>query len=288
MDLVERFARGWRLIKASTAVLNADGEMLLLPILSGAITVILGGALVWQAFDAGTFDALNKGNSLAGLPAFYVWLFGFYVVEYFVIIFFNTALVGAALQRLDGGDPTIHSALGLALRRVLPILGYAIISATVGMILRALGERGGIIGRLVAAGADIAWTVATLLVVPVLAAEGVGPGEAITRSGELVRKTWGENLIGGSGISLVTGLVTTLAALAGYGGWMLYAAGNMAGVPVIGVAAFVGVGAVAYGTALSAIYTAALYYFAALGEPPVGFDGNLVRGAFASRDTAEI
>jgi hypothetical protein len=286
-NLVTGFPRTWQLIKASTRVLNADGELLLLPIMSGTATLLIGGALVWQAMGTGTFPEVADGEVLTAQPEFYLWLFGFYIVMYFVSIFFNTALVGAAIERLEGGDPTIRSAIRLAGRRVLQILGYAIISATVGMLLRAIGERGGIVGRFVAGAIGLAWTVATFLVIPVLAAEGVGPMEAVERSGALLRKTWGENLIGNSGISLVTGIVAAFAASAGIAGWVLYDNGHEAAVVIIGVAVFVGVAAIAFGAALTGVYTAAVYYFAVIGEPPPGFDRNLVRGAFERKPNAE-
>ncbi len=215
-DPVSRIARSWRLIKASTAVLNDDGELLLLPILAGAASLAVGGAMLWQAFDFGTFAGFSEGEATNPPASFYAWLFVFYLVQYFIIIFFNTALVGAAIERLDGGDPTIRSALGLAFRRIMPIFGYALVSATIGVLLRLLGERLGIIGRLIAAGAGLGWTVMTFLVVPVLAAEGIDPLEAIQRSAALLRKTWGENLIGSAGISVIMGALGGIVILAAF------------------------------------------------------------------------
>ena len=277
--------RSWRLIKASTAVLNEDGELLFLPILSAAAALTMSGALIWQAVDSGAFATLKDHDTLSATPSLYAWLFVFYIVQYFIVIFFNTALVGAAIERLDGGDPTVRSALGLAFARLPQILGYAVISATVGMVLRVIGERGGIIGRLVAGSLGLTWTIVTFLVVPLLAAEGLGPMEAIERSGQLLRKTWGENLIGSSGISIVTGIVAAIAAMAGVGGWFLFASGNALGIPLIGLAVFFGVGAIAFGSALSAVYAATLYYYAVLGAPPAGFDKDLVRNAFETKES---
>ena len=275
-----RAIRTWRLIKASTDVIKNDGELLLLPLLSGIVASALLGALVSQAVADGTFAAMKDHHTFGATQSFYVWLFAFYIVAYFVNIFFNTALVGAAIERLDGGDPTIRSALGLAFRRLPAILGYAIISATVGLFLRALGERGGIIGRIVAGSLEFAWSIATFLVVPVLAAEGVGPMEAIERSAELLKKTWGENLIGSSGIAVVTGFAAAGAAAAGLGGYYLFDVGNALGMPVMIVAGFAFVGVVAFGSALSAVYSAALYAYAVLGEPPAGFDRSALQDAF--------
>ncbi len=53
-DPISSFSRSWRLIKASIAVLNADGELLVLPLLSGIATAAVGGSLIWQAYSDGT------------------------------------------------------------------------------------------------------------------------------------------------------------------------------------------------------------------------------------------
>ena len=284
MDFISGAARSWRLIKASTKVLSDDGELLLLPILSGAATISVCGMLVWQAMNDGSFDAVREGANPADLPlSLYVWLFAFYLVQYFIIIFFNTALVGAAIERLDGGDPTIRSALGLAFRRIVHIFGYALVSATIGMILRTIGERLGLLGRLIELGAGLAWTVTTFLVVPVLAVENIGPVEAISRSAGLLRKTWGENIVGSAGISLVMGAAmavvifpTVFAAKAVGDDWSL-------GVPLLLGAGLLLAGLMAFGAALQAVYTAAVYYYAVVGEPPEGFDRDLIRDSFARK-----
>ena len=70
--------------------------------------------------------------------------------------------------RLDGGSPTLGDGLRIANGRIGTILGYAVISATVGVILRAIQERVGFIGRLIAGLLGAGWAVATFLVVPVI------------------------------------------------------------------------------------------------------------------------
>ena len=280
-DFISRAERSWRLIKASTAVLQDDGELLLLPILSGAATLIVVGAFVWPAMTDGTFEGLKEGQALPA--SVYVWLFAFYLVQYFVIIFFNTALVGAALDRLEGRDPTIRSALALAARRIGPIFGYALVSATVGLLLRFIGERLGLIGRLIEAGAGLAWTVTTFLVVPVLAAEGIGPVEAIERSVGLLKKTWGENIVGSAGISLVMGFFSTVVMLAFMASIPLLPAHQAVALALMIALALAFIAVLAFGAALSAVYSAAVYYYAVTGEPPIDFDREMVRGAFAPK-----
>src|SRR6478736_5513582 len=79
---------------------------------------------------------------------------------------------------------------------------WAIVSATVSIVLRAIEQRGGIFGRIIGSIAGVAWTVVTFLVLPVLVFEGLGPMAAVKRSGELFKRTWGENLVTIAGIGI--------------------------------------------------------------------------------------
>jgi hypothetical protein len=277
-------ARSWHLVRASWDVLRADKELLVLPFLSGIATFAVAGMFIGAAFGSGAFEALQSGSDALGL-GFYAGLFLFYVVQYFVIIFFNTALVGAAIERLQGGDPTVASALRLAQSRIGAIFGYAVISATVGVLLRMLAERHGFIGRMLEGVIGFAWTVTTFLVVPVLAAEGVGPLDALSKSATLLKRTWGETLIGNAGISLVL-------ATAGGGVVLVYGFGGFAladsGMPVrafplmaVGVIAFLLI--VLVGSALTSIYAAAVYRYAVDGKAPGGFDRGMIEGAFTRK-----
>src|SRR5690606_18457675 len=134
-------------------------------------------------------------------------------VQYFVIFFFNTALVGAAMIRLDGGDPTVSDGLRIARGKWATILGYAAIAATVGMLLRALEQRAGVVGRIVSGLIGAAWAVAPDLTVPVLGARDVGPIEAVKESASLLKATWGENIIGNGGIGLVFTIANVVLVL---------------------------------------------------------------------------
>jgi Family of unknown function (DUF6159) len=284
---ISRFERSWLLIKASLQVLRTDNALLILPALSGLATIMLAIGFVVLASADGVFTAMHAGRSLHTSGQFYAWLFCWYVVQYFVVIFFNTALVGAAIALLHGERPTVGLALELAVSRIGAILGYAVISATVGVLLHALAERFGLIGRLIEGALGLAWTAATFLVVPILAAEGVGPWQAIQRSTELLRKTWGENLIGNAGITVVMSSISGITAVVGFGGGMALV---RLGHPVLGVAMFSAaitalLLVVLVAAALSGIYSAAVYYYAVVGQPPAGFDADMVRDAFTRKGT---
>ena len=214
--------------------------------------------------------------------AMYAVLFAFYVVQYFVIIFFNSALVGAALIRLRGGDPTVADGFRIAMSKLPAILGYAVISATVGMILRAVQERLGFVGRFVVGLIGLAWTVATFLVVPVLVNNDVGPIDAVKRSAELLKKTWGENLIGNAGIGVVFGVAIFVLAIVGGGLIVLAATSGMTSLLIAVVVAFVValMLLVLIQAALQGVYAAALYRYAAEGEAGGGFAHDMVADAF--------
>ena len=283
---MSRFARSWQLIKASRAVLRADRSLLILPALSGLATIVLMAGFVGLAISNDAFMAtLRHRGSFDDKAPFYAGLFAWYVVQYFIVIFFNTALIGAAMQVLDGGRPTLGTALKLALSRIGVILGYAVISATVGVILRIIAERLGFVGRLIEGVLGLAWTAATFLVVPILAAENVGPWQAITRSTALLRQTWGENLIGNAGISLVMSLITALIAFNGFGGGAILL---MNGLPVLGIALIAAtvvaiLAVILFTAALTGIYAAVVYRYAVVGKPPAGFDDALIRDAFTRK-----
>jgi hypothetical protein len=275
-----KFARSWELMKASAAVLRSDKSLLMFPLLSGLCCMLVAASfLIPIAMVAiGAEHEGRQGLSAAG----YVALFAFYLVQYFVIIFFNTALAGAALQRLRGEPTSVGAGFAVAKSRVGAIFGYALIAATVGLFLRALQERLGFVGRIVAGLLGLAWTVAAFLVVPVLASENVGPMEAVKRSVELLKRTWGENLIGNAGIGVVFGVLTFVAVLVA--GVLVVGAVSTQSMPLIVAAiavAVVGLSLLALVQAsLQGIYAAALYQYAEEGRVGMGFDQALLEQAF--------
>ncbi len=282
--MFERFSRSWSLIKASAGVLSKDKELLVFPLLSAIATLIVAAAFLLPAFGLGVLDGLGEDGAGLSLAA-YVLAFLFYLVQYFVIFFFNAALVGAAMIRLDGGDPTLRDGLRIASGKIVPILGYAAIAATVGMVLRAVQERAGFIGRIVVGFIGVAWTVASFLVVPVLVSRDIGPVDAVKESAVLLKKTWGENVIGQGGVGLVFGLLMF--------GIVLVGAAAIVGAAMSGSMVLVGVVATLFvialmvagliQAALTGIYSAALYRYASGDGATEGFDAGLLEHAFAAK-----
>lgn len=289
-DMLDRFLRSCQLLKASWDVLRSDRELIVLPVFSvlATVTAMLILVILMQTAGVDLREFQHQSVLLAGQqdPTVYVWIFIAYLVTYFIAFFFNTALVGAALERLKGGEPSVDSALALASHRIGPIFGYALVSATVGVLMAIFVERiGGILGRLLGIGFSLAWTVATFLVVPILAAEGVGPIKAIEESSTLLRKTWGESLIGNVGISLAMSAISFAILIFGCAsGIVVFRAGYAELLPPIlaGTMVLVVISAL-LGSALRGIYVAAVYYYAVAGEPPWSFQKSALQGTFMKK-----
>jgi hypothetical protein len=258
---MDRIRRGFRLLGASWDVLRSDKELLLLPILSFlAIAVATAGigALAW----AGGLG--SERDSLTALD--YVYLCVFYFVAYFIGIFFNAAVVGAATIRLQGGDPTVGDGLRLASSRLGKIAGWAAISATVGLILRSLEERFGFLGDLIIGLIGVVWGAITFFVVPVLIYEPVGPVEGIKRSASIFRQRWGEQMTGNVAIGLAVFLIgLPVLVVAGLVAAVAMPVGIVIGVLAIGAL-------IAVGTAVSGVFQAALYRYATTGAAGGAFD----------------
>lgn len=279
-----KFSRSWSLIKASASVLRSDSELLVFPLLSSVAALLVLITFVGPVVLLQGVDPRAAGYEEMSWPML-VWMFGFYLVNYFVIFFFNSALVGAAMIRLDGGNPSVADGLRIAMSRVGMIFGYAAIAATVGLVLQLVRERSGALGRWISGLLGMAWTVATFLVVPVLVSQRIGPVDALKESAKLLRKTWGENLIGNGGIGVVGGLAVFGTIIVGVAASALaFVSGMMAlGVVcvVMTVLAVLVIGLIQ--SALSAIYSAVLYRYASGASLPPPFEPKLLEQAFASR-----
>lgn len=278
---MSKLSRSWELARASLSVLRSDKELLIFPLMSAMAILTLFASFIVPAIKF----HLVADHQTQPPPVFYVWMGCFYLAVYFVGLFFNTALVGAALIRLSGGNPTVSDGLAIAWRRAARIFGYAVIAATVGVVLNAISERLGFIGRFIVGLVGLGWAVATFLVVPILATRDIGPMDAIKESSGLLRRSWGENLAGNAGLGLATVLVFFAVAFVGFpaGVALLHSPLHAVGAAVI-AATVVALAVVGLGSAaLTGIYSAALYRFAVDGAAPSGFDGSVLRDAFKSK-----
>ncbi len=279
--MFDKFTNSWKLFKAAASVLAADRELLIFPILSTIGIVIISLTFAVPMFLSNFFDAIF--SSRFGVMG-YVVLFLFYIVQYTVVFYANTALVGAAMIRLNGGDPTVSDGFRIANSRFGAIIGYALIAATVGMILKALSRQKGV-GRIIISLIGMAWNLATYLVVPVLAVEGIGPVAAIKQSVSLLRKTWGEQIIGNFGLGFVFGIANILLIIVFVP--IIILAINTQSILLIASAVVIFIILIAVSglvnSSLNGIYTAAVYQFASSGKSSTFFDDQMVVNAFSRK-----
>jgi hypothetical protein len=283
----DKISRSWSLAGQCWDVLKEDPALLVFPLLSSIVLLVLLGSFALPVFaiyhslqPAGDGTTTHTSRLL-----FYVTMYLFYFVSYTVMMFFNSALISVALKRLDGESASVREGLQMALERLPAILGYAIIAATVGTILRAIEERVGFIGRIVIGIIGAGWTIATAMTLPVLIEEDVGPVEAISRSLALLRRNWGENVIGNGGISLGVAVVAIpivgVSLLIVFAAISTHASASIFLAMALFVITMIALGLVS--TTLHSIYTAALYRFATGSKENAGIDGDLLAQAYRQK-----
>ena len=281
-----RFSRSWELVKESFAVLRSDKQLMLFPILS-SIACLVTTAMIAVG---GVFAVLPsiKAAALAGQrwqptnnSSYMLLIFAIYVVNYFIMVFFNVALVGVANSRLMGGSWTFRDGMELAWARKGTIFLWALFAATVGMILRTIEQRMGLIGKIIMRIIGVAWTLACYFVVPVLAFEDLNPVDAVKRSARLFRDTWGERVAGGFSI----GLVFLVLMLPGFGAWIAMSVAFGVKGMLIGLALLVLYMIVlsVVSSAVQGIFNAALYRYACFKQVPPAFTPQLITGAWTPK-----
>lgn len=277
------FSRSWDLLGQSFSLLKSDKQLIWLPIVSG-ISCILATLIIFSSaflflVPAGGIPHGPAGQKLI-TQEFAPFVFLYYLVTYSIVIFFNVALVSIASNRLAGGQATINDGLQAAWARKWRIFQWALLSATVGMILRAIQERAGFIGRIIIGIVGFVWTLASFFVVPLIAAEDIGPVEALYKSVDLFRKTWGEELVSGFSFGLIF-IVLALPSV------LLPFVAARFGPQAIAVSAVImilyWIALAIISSAAQGIFVAALYRYATTGEVAAGFDRDELASAWRSK-----
>jgi hypothetical protein len=279
---------GWQLAQQSWRVLKLDKELLLFPLISGIACLFVMASFAVPLWASGYVDAVMDGNEngigQTNQIIGYVVLFAYYFVNYFVIIFFNSALIACAIIRFKGGNPNLKDGLSAACSRLPQIAGWAVVAATVGLILRIIESRSERAGAFVASLLGMAWSAVTYFVVPVIVVERAGPIKAAKRSFQILKRTWGEALIANFGIGFIVFLASLIAIIPLFLGAVAIGSGLIPlGIVaiVIGVVALLIVSLIS--SALNSIIIGALYLYASEGTVPQQFDDNFFRHAFAQK-----
>ncbi len=258
-------------------VLKEDKRLLVFPLISGICCLLLLASFAIPIFLTGAWHPPAHDAAPLQQAIYYGTLFSFYFCNYFIVVFFNAAIVSCAATRMSGGNPTVGDGLRAAVSRLPVIFGWAVVSATVGLILRVIEDRSERIGQIVAGLLGLAWTVVSFLVVPILVIENKGPFAALQDSTALLKKTWGEQLVSNfsfGGIFFLLAIPAFALVMLGF-----YLGGAVGGIVCIVLAAIYLIVLSLVQSALQAIFQTALYLYARDGQVPAGFRSEVLNGA---------
>ncbi len=278
---MNKIYRTWSLMSACWQILKKDKEILVFPLISGVCCLALLASFVIPFYLTGNWQRSETGAETSSQAVYYVTLFLFYVCNYFVVIFFNCAIVACATIRMGGGDPTVRDGLRAATSRLPAIAGWAVVSATVGLVLRIIEERSEKIGRFVAGLLGMAWTLVSFLVIPILVVENKGPLSALKESTQLLKKTWGEQLAGTFSFGLLFFLLGIPALALAFLGF--FSANTAIAFLCVGLAVAYLIALALVQSALQAIFQSAVYLYARNGQVPEGFEEEYLSGAMVQR-----
>ena len=213
MNLMTRFSNGWTIAINSFKVLKENRQLVIFPILSGAsiIIVLASFCVALIGYSGWNLDQVSEPGKMMS----YALLFLFYIVNYFIIVFFNMALVHCTSLYFKGEEVTVQKGIDFSMSRIGSILGWAVFAGIVGGILKIIQENVGSLGKIITGLVGIVWSIATFFVVPVIAYENLGPIAAFERSAMLMKQKWGESIGAGFSFGLIQlGAVAIIALIA--------------------------------------------------------------------------
>lgn len=277
-----KIGQTWSLMGGAWEILKKDKELLVFPVISGIACLAVMASFAIPMVTSGAIERIPSSDAPpADHIAYYGVLFLFYWTTYFVIVFFNTAVVACAVKRIAGGNPTLGDGFSASFARLGLILGWSALAATVGIVLRILEDRSKGVARFVTGFLGIAWSLASYLAIPVLVVERKGPLAALKESAALLKKTWGNQLVGNFSFGFVFFLLAIpgiALAVFGFGG--IVSGQAAVGVLLIGIgAAWLLLMAIVQST-LQIIFQAVLYVYARDGVVPAEFDPKALAGVF--------
>ncbi|MDO8729895.1 MAG: DUF6159 family protein [Candidatus Omnitrophota bacterium] len=269
----------WELMAASWNVYRKDKEMILFSLLEWVLILSSFGLFMIAIYSimggragilAGAGDKFQSNLFYFGIKPF-VALFLWMLAANAAIYFSTAAIVGCVITRFIGEDPTLETGFRMAFKRLPALLGWAAVVTGLRFLLGLLGRTR--IEKIVADVSNIAFNLLSFFAVPVIIIEGKPPLKALARSAELLRETWGKQLVGQISFGAIFGVLM----LPGVGllftpGWMFKTCG----------VAYLILAQALYDT-LTTVFQTALYVYARYKKTPEGFDEELLRAAVHSK-----
>jgi len=211
MSFFERLSNGWTITMNSFTILKKNKQLIIFPVLSGISLILVMGSFITGTLAVAGWDVdyIQTDNQLIN----YAVMFGFYFINYFIIVFFNMALIHCTKLYFAGEEISLSIGLKFSVSKIGAIVSWSLFAATVGTILKIIQENTGIIGKIITGLLGIVWSVTTFFVVPIIAYENLGPIAAFKRSTRLMKQKWGESLSSTFSLGLIQLAVFLLAAI---------------------------------------------------------------------------
>jgi len=284
------FSRSWMITKLTFGVINKDRELLWFALLAFIFSTLFSVAMIFPTVISALMENEFSQESLQVFE--YVIIFLTYFGLAFIATFFNVCVVYTTKIRFQGGNATFGESFKFALSKLTLILQWSLLSATVGLLLRilhnlasSLGKVGQIVANILIGLLGMAWSIMTIFVVPILVYEGLGPIDALKKSTEVIKRTWGESLIKAIGLGLIQLFVFVLIILAsGALTYLLASSYDVTGFIVgisLGLLLLLLTGLIF--TVASTIFNTALYVYANNNLVASGFTEEVVKGAFKQK-----
>ena len=282
MGFFDTIRRGWTLSKLSFSVVKADPELLLYTFLSAMMVFVTIAAAAYPGYEAeikeGSHWAMTDPviNPETGeeerqtTSSYMAWIFLTYMIGSIIVVFWNSAIIASAHERLTGGDPTIMTGIKVAFSRIHIIILWGIIAGTVGLLLRIARDaanknsKGGMkmVAMVVIWLVEIAWWIYTFFIIPMIVLEKKGVRDGLREGRSLFGKTWGENVTSGLGIGLISVFGIIVSLLISYLVFMISPiAGIIIAVALIGIL-------ILWSNTAEVVVVAALYEFSKTGKMP--------------------
>jgi Family of unknown function (DUF6159) len=282
------FERSWSTTKTSFAVIGQDKELLLFPVVAAILSTIFSIAMLFPTIIA---HLLEGAAGFEFGPLQIAATFATYLGLAFITTFSNVCVVYTTKVRLTGGDATFFESIGFALKRSHRILAWSVLSATVGLLLRWISdaaENSGAVGQIVLSILEsiiaAAWSILTVFAIPAMVFYDLGPIDAIKKSGETLKRMWGESLVGHWGLGFMSFLMVLPGIGSLIGGFVMIGAEAQSfgiGLVLVGIVLLI-LASLVIGV-LKMVYTTALFMYAESGTAPQGFSQELLAGAYSRR-----
>jgi hypothetical protein len=207
-----KFKTSWLLLKQTATVFKHNKELVKYPLISFIVSILLliAAAIVFFNFQD---VLLAKDTDFYGDEEYYLTNIGlmaafiYYVLAYSLLFYFTAAMTANILDIFKGQSKSLSVYFKLAQTKLPAIILFAVITTTVGFILRLIEQRFRFIGFLVSRFLGLVWSLANLFTIPVIVESNDSAPKAIKESSQLFISRWGENILSRAGFGIAAFLI---------------------------------------------------------------------------------